>query len=308
MPMKTVYEFRSSKNGRCAHFEYLDYLVAELCHVPLDEKLYTVPAGNSVNWLLLTNSIVCKMGVQRIRETQPIAMDYFIEAVENDATGKTVDFKKPFVEIFKMFKRMGLLLHVELIADDDDPDLYKTKEPEKWFTLEELVQLNWDTKPAIKSGPAWWPDWCCSYEELMENDEIRQLYSIYKCGDHMTVFSRKGWGEKETYLVNTATKQAFHLVDRDGFVRAFMIDDIEPSVFDAPHTWSAKELKLNYAKLSIGDFVDGKAKITWMLYPDGSYFADDGGFGRKDNREVNIEAVIDENCKVIEKFKLFYGE
>ena len=50
MKGKLIYEFRCSRNGKCAHTEYLDYLVASLCHVPLDEKLYTTPAGNNIQF------------------------------------------------------------------------------------------------------------------------------------------------------------------------------------------------------------------------------------------------------------------
>ena len=63
-------------------------------------------------------------------------------------------------------------------------------------------------------------------------------------------------------------------------------------------------LRVEYAILSISHFKDGKARVGWMLYPDGMYFADEDGYGMEDNDEVNIAAVIDEDCKVIEKFKL----
>ena len=51
---------------------------------------------------------------------------------------------------------------------------------------------------------------------------------------------------------------------------------------------------------------NGLIALSWMLYPDGRYFADEDGFGMEDNDEVNIAAVIDEDCNVIEKFKLVY--
>lgn len=302
--MKLFYEFRCSRNGKCAHTEYLDYLVASLCHVPLDEKLYTVPADNSVTWLSVVFSTLCDMGYQKLSEMGTVGMDEFLEAVENGTTGKVIDFKKPFEEIFKMFKRMDLFVYVQLIADDDDTEKYKTKEPEKWFTLDELIKLKWGTTPVAKLEPAWWPDQCYSYSELMEDEKVRGQYSIYSRGDHMLVFSNKEWGVKEMYLVNTKTQKAFHLVDRDGNVRAFTHNDIEPSVFDAEHTHNANVLEVCYAKLSISQFVDGKATIEWMLYPNGMYFADEDGFGMEDNDEVNIAAVIDEDCKIIEKFKL----
>lgn len=75
-------------------------------------------------------------------------------------------------------------------------------------------------------------------------------------------------------------------------------------MFEAGHTSRATALIVEYAKLSVSQFKDGKATIEWMLYPDGRYFADEDGFGMEDNDEVNVAAVIDEDCKVIEKFKL----
>ena len=304
--MKLFYEFRCSRDGKCAHTEYLDYLVASLCHVPYDRKLYTVPAGNSVNWLSVVVSALCAMGSQKLSEMKSIGMDEILEAVENGTTGKVIDFKKPFEEIFKMFKRMDMFVYVQLIADDDDTEKYKTKEPEKWFTLDELIKLKWGTTPVAKLEPAWWPDQCYSYSELMEDEKVRGQYSIYSRGDHMLVFSNKDWGVKEMYLVNTETRKAFHLVDNEGNVRAFTHDDIDSSVFEAEHTHNAYVLQVCYAKMYVGDFVNGRARVEWMLYPDGMYFADEDGYGMEDNDEVNIAAVIDEDCKVVEKFNLIH--
>ena len=302
--MKLFYEFRCLRDGKCAHTEYLDYLVADLCHVPHDKKLYTVPAGNCVNWLSVVVSTLCAMGSQKLTEMDHVGMDEFLGAVENDTTGKVIDFKKPFEEIFKMFKRMGVFVYILPITDDDDAEKYKTEGPEKSFTLDELIKLKWGTTPVAKSEPAWWPDQCYSYPELMEDEKVREQYSIYSRGDHMLVFSNKEWGVKEMYLVNTGTKKVFHLVDKEGNVRAFSHDDIDPSVFDAEQTHNAYVLQVCYGKMYVGDFVDGKARVEWMLYPDGMYFADEDGYGMEDNDEVNIAAVIDENCKVLEKFKL----
>ena len=45
------------------------------------------------------------------------------------------------------------------------------------------------------------------------------------------------------------------------------------------------------------------AYVSWMLYPDGRYFADEDGFGMEDNDEVNISAYIDTQCRVVVKFQ-----
>lgn len=303
--MKLFYEFRCTRNGKCAHTEYLDYLVAGLCHVPLDKKLYTVPAGNSVNWLSVVVSALCAMGARKLTEMGTVGMDELLDAVVNGTTGKVIDYKKPFEEIFKMFKRMNLFLYVQIINDNENVDDYKTQNEDEWFTLDELIQLKRGTTPiGLRYEPVWWPDQPYSYAELMENQEIREAYSIYERGEHILIFSRKGWGEKEMYMVNTVTQKAYHLVDREGYIRSFTNDDIDPTVFEAGHTSRATALIVEYAKLSISQFKDGKATIEWMLYPDGRYFADEDGFGMEDNDEVDVAAVIDEDCKVIEKFKL----
>ena len=81
--MKLFYEFRCSRNGKCAHTEYLDYLVAGFCHVPLDKKLYTVPTGNSVNWLSVVGSALCAMDAQQLTEMGAVGMDELLDAVSD---------------------------------------------------------------------------------------------------------------------------------------------------------------------------------------------------------------------------------
>ena len=79
------------------------------------------------------------------------------------------------------------------------------------------------------------------------------------------------------------------------------------------HNGDAKRLVADYGGLSIGDYQEGIARVDWMLYPDGRYFADEDGFGMEDNDEVNVSAYIDTECRVLVKFqdmdgKSLYGE
>jgi hypothetical protein len=55
-------------------------------------------------------------------------------------------------------------------------------------------------------------------------------------------------------------------------------------------------------------YKDGVARVEWMLYPDGRYFADEDGFGMEDNDEVNINAYIDTECRVLVKFQNMEGK
>ena len=85
---------------------------------------------------------------------------------------------------------------------------------------------------------------------------------------------------------------------------AFTHDDIDwDNVNQLEHNGDAKRLVANYGGLSIGDYQDGLAYVSWMLYPDGRYFADEDGFGMEDNDEVNIAAYIDTQCRVVVKFQ-----
>ena len=42
--------------------------------------------------------------------------------------------------------------------------------------------------------------------------------------------------------------------------------------------------------------------ISWTLYPDGQYFADDDGFGMEDNDEVKVYCVMNEDLEVVRPF------
>lgn len=84
----------------------------------------------------------------------------------------------------------------------------------------------------------------------------------------------------------------------------FTLDDIDwDCVNQLEHNYDAKRLVADYGGLSISDYQDGIAYVSWMLYPDGRYFADEDGFGMEDNDEVNISAYIDTQCRVVVKFQ-----
>ena len=50
-------------------------------------------------------------------------------------------------------------------------------------------------------------------------------------------------------------------------------------------------------------FKDGLCAISWMLYPDGRYFADSDGFGMEDNDEEVVYAIIDTDLNIVEPFR-----
>lgn len=67
---------------------------------------------------------------------------------------------------------------------------------------------------------------------------------------------------------------------------------------------NARAKAIRYAGLGRwDDFKDGLCAISWMLYPDGQYFADSDGYGMEDNDEEVVYAIIDTDLNIIEPFR-----
>ena len=67
---------------------------------------------------------------------------------------------------------------------------------------------------------------------------------------------------------------------------------------------NARNKEIRYAGINRWDgFKDGLCAISWMLYPDGRYFADSDGFGMEDNDEEEVYGIIDTNLVIVEPFR-----
>ena len=109
---------------------------------------------------------------------------------------------------------------------------------------------------------------------------------------------------KKKSLICRTLKKVYPISEPSGKLVGFTLDDIDwDNVNQLEHNYDAKRLVADYGGLSIGDYQDGIAYVSWMLYPDGRYFADEDGFGMEDNDEVNISAYIDTQCRVVVKFQ-----
>lgn len=145
-----------------------------------------------------------------------------------------------------------------------------------------------------------------TYDELMAEiskaDSDRYYHhSDLGCGMHW--FANRANGNRQSFLLNTALKKMYPILDASGKVLAFNKGDIDwESVRALENHGNAERLVANYY-FGIGAYHDGVAQVTWMLYPDGRYFADSDGFGMQDNDETCISAYIDTECRVLVKFR-----
>lgn len=125
-------------------------------------------------------------------------------------------------------------------------------------------------------------------------------------GDGMAFFFGEGWRNYELYVANTLTGKIRKLSTVNG---ELLVDDSDID-YDAiakeceNGVGDAKAKVICYAGLNRWDgFKDGLCAISWMLYPDGRYFADEDGFGMEDNDEEEVYAIIDIDLNIIEPFR-----
>ena len=122
-------------------------------------------------------------------------------------------------------------------------------------------------------------------------------------GDGMAFF----FGDnRELYIANTQTGKIHKLSTIDG---ELLVDDDDID-FDAivklceNGIGNARAKAIRYAGINRWDgFKDGLCAISWMLYPDGRYFADSDGFGMEDNDEEVVYAIIDTDLNIVEPFR-----
>ena len=125
-------------------------------------------------------------------------------------------------------------------------------------------------------------------------------------GDGIAFFFGEGWRNYELHVANTLTGKIRKLSTTDGELLV-NDDDID---YDAIAQESengignARTKVIRYAELNRWDgFKDGLCAISWMLYPDGRYFADEDGFGMEDNDEEEVYAIIDTDLNIVEPFR-----
>lgn len=144
------------------------------------------------------------------------------------------------------------------------------------------------------------------YNELGAKEYKDYPYEVESLGEGMAVVkeSMYGWW-KPRYLVNHNTKRAYEFIDaaqklltvtRDD-INWYSLEDVSVSARNC-----ARSLSFHYPSF-IHYFVNGVAKVSWQLCPDGRYHMDSDGFGMTGDEEVEVYGFIDQNAKVVVKFR-----
>ena len=121
-------------------------------------------------------------------------------------------------------------------------------------------------------------------------------------GDGMALF----FGDnRELYIANTQTGKIRKVSTEESLLvndNEIDIEAIAKVCENGLHNAQSKAIR--YAGLNRWDgFKDGLCAISWMLYPDGRYFADSDGFGMEDNDEEVVYAIIDTDLNIVEPFR-----
>ena len=125
-------------------------------------------------------------------------------------------------------------------------------------------------------------------------------------GDQIAFFPGEGWHNYELYVANISTGKIRKLATTYG---ELLVDDNDIDYAAIENNFesgirNARAKAIRYGGISSWDgFKDGLCVISWMLYPDGRYFADSGGFGMEDNDEEKVYAVIDTDLEIVEPFR-----
>ena len=138
------------------------------------------------------------------------------------------------------------------------------------------------------------------------------VFGIAEIGLKMDQCECYSWGENllrvideegNGYLVNHATGKA-RWINTPSHLVGFSDDEIDFATLDKiPLSHNAHSRRIDYRGIGRwDDCQNGLFALSWMLYPDGCYFADSDGFGGEDNDELTVYCVMNDNLEVIRPF------
>lgn len=143
--------------------------------------------------------------------------------------------------------------------------------------------------------------------KILNTDRYKEEpYETKDLGEGMAVIKQVMWGWwKPRYLVNHNTKCAYEFIDGYQYLLTVTEDDIDwESLKDLPEDAQDRARCLSFHFPSfIYNYKNGVAEVSWQLTPDGRYYMDEDGYGMTDDEEIEIYGFIDQEAKVVVKFK-----
>lgn len=143
--------------------------------------------------------------------------------------------------------------------------------------------------------------------KLLNTDEYRKYpYEYEDLGEGMGVIGETMWGWwKHRFLINHNTKCAYEFMNKDQRLVTVTEDDIDwESMKNLPEyaIATARALSFHFPSFIL-HFENGVAQVSWQINPDGRYYMDEDGYGMTDDEEIEIYGFIDQNAKVVVKFR-----
>lgn len=143
--------------------------------------------------------------------------------------------------------------------------------------------------------------------KVLNTDEYKERpYEYSDLGEDMAVIGETMWGWwKHRYLVNHNTKCAYEFMDKNQRLCTVTEDDIDwESLKALPDEAQGRARALSFHFPSfIRVFKNGVAEVSWQINPDGRYYMDEDGYGMTDDEEIEIYGFIDQNARVVVKFR-----
>ena len=139
----------------------------------------------------------------------------------------------------------------------------------------------------------------------LNGDYLQDMAQLEQCECY-------SWGENllhvtdeniDEYLVNKTTGKIRQIASLGQLV-GFSDEEIDFETLDKiPNSHNAHSRSINYAHINRwDDCKNGLIALSWTLYPDGRYFEDEDGFGGKDNDELTVYCVMNDNLEVVRPF------
>ena len=144
------------------------------------------------------------------------------------------------------------------------------------------------------------------YEVLNTDEYKKRPYEYEDRGEGMGVISETMWGWwKHRFLINHNTKCAYEFMNKDQRLVTVTEDDIDwESLKNLPDyaLKTARALSAHFPTFIL-KFENGVAQVSWQINPDGRYYMDEDGYGMTDDEEIEIYGFIDQNARVVVKFR-----